>query len=73
MGLCGLVRYIKEVDPDRRAWEHRDVKGHLVIDGSQFCHWFYKSGKLDAINGGTYSLPDTLHFFPYVSHQMWII
>ena len=54
MGLWGLVRYVKVADLERRAWEHRDVKGHLVIDGSQFCHWFYISGKLDAINGGQY-------------------
>ena len=54
MGLCGLFRYVKDADLERRAWKHRDVKGHLVIDGSQFCHWFYRSGKLDAINGGQY-------------------
>ena len=54
MGISGLATFVKKVDPERRAWTYQEVRGPLVIDGSQFCYQFYKSGNLDVINGGQY-------------------
>ena len=57
MGVRGLAEYIKRVDYSRRAWKRREqIKGPLVIDGSQLCYHLYKSRepKLDVTNGGQY-------------------
>ena len=55
MGVTGLATYIKRVDPNRRAWKHQQqIEGPLVIDGSQLCYQFYRSKRLDVINGGEY-------------------
>ena len=55
MGVTGLATYIKRVDPNRRAWKgQQQIEGPLVIDGSQLCYQFYRSKRLDVINGGEY-------------------
>ena len=55
MGITGLATYIKRVDPQKRAWKHQQkIEGPLVIDGSQLCYQFYRSKRLDVINGGQY-------------------
>ena len=55
MGIPGLDTYIKRVDRQKRAWKHQQkIEGALVIDGSQLCYHFYRSKRLDVINGGQY-------------------
>ena len=50
MGIRGLQRFIQK----RKLYTRREIRGNLVIDGSQFCHYYYEQLELDRINGGQY-------------------
>ena len=50
MGIRGLQRFLRK----RKLYTRQEIGGNLVIDGSQFCHYYYKQLELDRINGGQY-------------------
>ena len=55
MGIRGLKEFIRERPRDHNEiYTRREIRGNLVIDGSQFCHYYYKQLELDRINGGQY-------------------
>ena len=55
MGIKGLTKFIRVRPRDHNEiYTRREIQGNLVIDGSQFCHYYYNHLKLDRINGGQY-------------------
>ena len=52
MGILGLTKFVKA--RRRELYTRREIRGDLVIDGSQFCHYYYEQLELDRINGGQY-------------------
>ena len=51
MGIRGLFNFVR-ARPKQHVYVRREIRGDLVIDGSQFCYYYYK--QLDRVNGGQY-------------------
>ena len=49
MGIRGLTKFVKA---SRGLYTRREIRGDLVIDGSQFCYYHYRG--IDWIDGGQY-------------------
>ena len=51
MRIPGLPEFVKAKASRYEIYSRREIRGDLVIDGSQLCHHYYQ---LDRVNGGQY-------------------